>query len=756
MTRKRLPENVFQETIKGMRLSAKSRSIAEQILVQGSKARDIAKTHHITPQAVSHIVNSVWQKFLNLQQPPEGWVTFCASLPPEQAQQVLDHEKRLRANAEKSLCAVELLDDQMANMKRLFEDMPGYIYWKNTESIYMGCNKNLARISGLKDPNEIIGKTDFDFNWGRKEGEQFRVDDQEIMQTGKTLITEYQLPVKRSDGNYIWIRTEKMRYRDKNGNIAGIIGVAVDVTDEKLFENQLKEAKEIAEEANRAKSEFLANMSHDLKTPLTGIIGSAQILQQMPIPQEAREFVEGVYNSGNILLQNIDYLLDYSKEESGKIELKPETFDLRELIEKTISSLIPNANEKKLDLIISYPESNPRFIIGDAHYVRRILLNLVSNAIKFTSKGYIMVSIDSVSQEKNKALIKMEITDTGMGIPEDKQSVIFDRFTTLTPSYRGMYKGLGLGLNIVKRAVEKMNGTVEVKSVLGKGSTFICEFIFSIEKIFLKTSDWQTHYKKISILVVDDLDVRGKVLANTIGTTVDVSSSQEALAILKEVHTNKKPYQIVIIDDQLKYTDALTLSETIKNDARFARTLVILLSLPKSAAEMNEAKEAGIFKVFVKPFMPSEVHGKLFQAWNQWLEASISIEDRLKEYEPKIMVIESNEMDKEILKVILMKLGAKTECYNQTALKLDNIETNQYDMILISLDPDINLVTRLIDKIREREDKSNPLVIVGLVNTNTIYDEKRLFQTGINRTIRKPIDPELLKRILSEELFSAS
>lgn len=752
MSKKRLSRKDFEKTVALMRLSPKNREVAKQILLDGRKGKEVAQEVHLSPQAVSGIVNSVWRKFLFLQSPPNDWTTFCVSLPHDEAKQVLERAQCLRANPAE---IKDALYDQMGDMTRLFEDMPGYIYWKNTRSEYMGCNKNLARVSGLKDTSDIIGKTDHDFGWGEKDAEQFRRDDQEIMRTGHRQVTEYELPIQRPDGHHMVVRTEKMRYHDKNGKVIGVIGVAIDITDEKLLEKQLKEAKQIAEEANRAKSEFLANMSHDLKTPLTGVIGAAQLLQQMPLVEEAKEFVDGIYDSGNMLLQNIEFLLDYSKEESGKVELRLEPFDLRNLIEKTFSSFTISANEKHIDLLLSYPDEVERLVIGDIHQVRQIILNLFSNAIKFTRQGYVYVNVSSQKTSDEKINVTIKVIDTGIGIPKDKQSIIFERFTRLTPAYQGMYKGLGLGLDIVKKAVDKLNGQIALESLPNQGTTFTCTLTFYRQNISPKLSNWYTHYQQIPILVVDDFLLRGKILADSIGSkSISSITSQNVIQELTNAHADKKPYQIMLIDNNLQYIDALILCETIKNDSRFRDLLIILMSSPLSAAAMEESKEAGIARVFTKPIMPSEIQNKLLYAWNAWFQSSVSIEERLKAYKPRVLIIEPNEMDQEILKVILNKLGAKTDISTIIDSAQNLAETIlSYDAVLIGLDNDFNSVINSIKSFRHQEDTKNPMVILGLVNIRTPIDNKKCKEAGFNQIVEKPIDPDLLKQILCDQLL---
>ncbi len=365
----------------------------------------------------------------------------------------------------------------------IIENMPGYIYWKNKESKYMGCNQNLATISGLKDRHEIVGKTDYDFGWGDKEkAEQFIKDDQEVMRTGKKLVTEYQLPIKRKDGNYLFIRTEKMPFYNSQAEVIGILAIAVDITDQKLLEKSIIAEKEQVEKLSLAKTEFMRNMEHDMRTPFSGIYSLAGELYRMEKDEEKKQYLAAMIHSSKELLDLCTSIIDFSKMENGAAPpVISKKFNLRDLINHIVLMEEAPAISKKLELIVDYPPDVPTMLLGDDYRLERILINLMGNAIKFTKQGYVKISVKKIRQLDDKNIIlRILVEDTGIGIPQDKLNIIFEKFTRVSPSYMGHYKGTGLGLPIVKQLIEALQGEIALVSEIDKGTTFSCDIPFRL------------------------------------------------------------------------------------------------------------------------------------------------------------------------------------------------------------------------------------------------------------------------------------
>ncbi|EDP45652.1 PAS domain-containing sensor histidine kinase [Rickettsiella grylli] len=278
----------------------------------------------------------------------------------------------------------------------------------------------------------------------------------------------------RSDGEMRWIIDRGFPVSDEMGKIIAITGVAVDVTKEKQQEEVLKKAKKQVEVANQAKTEFLENMRHDIRTPLSGIIGCAELLQSKTNDLTISEYANDLVKSSHALLDFHNNVLEGIQVATGEIPFVKKKFDLRQPLEEIINLNKSLAAEKQLILQFHYDERIPQYVMGDPVRVQRILLELLSNALTFTKKGQVTVNIALKKKESREVIVELSVSDTGMGIPKDKQEEIFIRFKRLTPSYKGIYKGLGLGLTTVKQFVDDLDGEIYVESELDHGATFTC------------------------------------------------------------------------------------------------------------------------------------------------------------------------------------------------------------------------------------------------------------------------------------------
>jgi len=274
-----------------------------------------------------------------------------------------------------------------------------------------------------------------------------------------------------------------------------MLGLAIDITERKTMEKKLLEAKLQAEEVNRAKSNFIANISHDLRTPLHTVLGTAELLKLKKHLPEQEEHIEAILQSGEILLQLVENVLGFSKLEQGEVETVQEAFNLKAIIDDVLILLNKPTNQKPLEIITHYDPSTPHNIISDSNALRRILINLVGNASKFTDQGKIIISVEATQIDALHANFTLSVKDTGIGIPKNELKRIFDRFYRIDPSYKGKYKGNGLGLAITHKLVNHLKGSIKVKSKLGVGTEFICYFKFKLDH----QSNLNSQRKSVSI-----------------------------------------------------------------------------------------------------------------------------------------------------------------------------------------------------------------------------------------------------------------
>ena len=366
-------------------------------------------------------------------------------------------------------------------LQTLMDNFPGIIFWKDTQSRYLGCNLDFSVRAGLKSPAQIVGKIDSELPWGDKYAKNFRAEDQEIFKSGQPSmhIDELHFP---ADGPLSWFDKSKFPLRNSQGQIVGLIGIANDVSRLKLAEQQLidannelklqneqkaKQAEELnlalqkAEESDRLKSEFLANMSHEIRTPMNSVLGFAELLKDQNItPQNQRKFLQIIEKSIERMLNIINDIVDFSKIESGQMEIYLSKTNVNQEIERISDLYYPEAKYKGLQIFIQTPlSSNEVTIQTDRDKFYAILSNLVKNSVKFTREGSI-----EIGYEKKDDHLEFYVKDTGIGIPDEQKLIIFKRFRQGSESENKKYEGAGLGLSISKAYVELLGGNIWVES----------------------------------------------------------------------------------------------------------------------------------------------------------------------------------------------------------------------------------------------------------------------------------------------------
>lgn len=363
------------------------------------------------------------------------------------------------------------LEKQNRKIQRYVENisstMPGNFYWKSKEGKYLGCNAALLKTLGFSSVQDIVGKTDYDL-WP-EQALELRANDEQVMKSKKLLYLEETVDFPLRGKMYFTVI--KMPLLDADGEIVGIMGNSLDITELKNAQAELKIAKERAEQLSNVKSEFIANMSHDVKTPLSGIIGLSEILSQR-LTGEDLDFVQDIFISAQQLMTFFENCLEMAKLEESNLKLTKNTFNLKSVVTQIIELFHPAAEIKNLNLEIFYDSNIPKLLLGSKASIYRIILNLIGNAIKFTHKGKISVNLKLEERQDFKITIKLTVRDTGIGIPKDKQQAIFDRFTKIVPSYYSIYEGSGMGLYIVDKFVKAIGGKILVKSAEGEGSIF--------------------------------------------------------------------------------------------------------------------------------------------------------------------------------------------------------------------------------------------------------------------------------------------
>ena len=407
-----------------------------------------------------------------------------------------------------------------------------------------------------------------------------------------------------ADKRMRWNHTTVQMVRDADGRPTALRAFVRDTTRMHLKEEELKRAKDEAIAASHAKSEFLANMSHEIRTPMNGVLGMAELLAASAVDDRQREYINVINSSASALLNIINDILDFSKIEAGALEIDPMPFDLRSSVADVTALLVATAQDKGLELIIDYPEDLPRHFIGDAGRIRQILTNLVGNAIKFTEDGYVKIAVN-VRTKGGLAVISMDVTDTGIGISDDKRAAIFDKFTQADGSTTRVYGGTGLGLTITKRIIEMMGGRVSVRSTLGEGSTFTARIPLPIDANARRERFDTALLAGKRVLVVDDIDVNCNVLKRQVGAWDMVAecahNGVSAVAAVQEAAAEGRPYDLILLDYLMPGLNGRELAAMLSARSDIDMPPAIMLSSCDQPVSSQEMAQAGIESYLVKP-----------------------------------------------------------------------------------------------------------------------------------------------------------
>lgn len=381
-------------------------------------------------------------------------------------------EVRIRKDAEEELYRSRQM------LQIILDHIPQRVFWKNTDSVYLGCNRPFAEEAGLGSPEEITGKTDFELPWTGY-AESYRVSDRSLMDCRERLLNFEEFR-QRPDKGPQWLLKSKIPLSNACGEIVGVLGTFEDITERKITEQALLKAKQAAEAASQAKSEFIANISHEIRTPMNGILGMTELMRGLGLTPLQEEYLSVIKESADFLMVIINDILDFSKLEKERLSLRKQGFGVRELVQNTLHSLSAQASENGIRLGVDICSQIPAVVIGDPLRLRQVLVNLVGNGIKFTNEGTVLVGASLESESDERIVVRFSVSDTGVGIPLHMQGAIFDPFTQVDGSSTRRHGGTGLGLTISSQLIELMGGRIWVSSQVDQGSTF--HFTVAFEK----------------------------------------------------------------------------------------------------------------------------------------------------------------------------------------------------------------------------------------------------------------------------------
>ncbi|MCP4217710.1 MAG: response regulator [bacterium] len=561
---------------------------------------------------------------------------------------------------------------------------------------------------------------------------------------------------------FVLLHRRKLELEDANRKLEEVAGKA----------NHLAMA---ADRAGRAKNDFLANISHELRTPMNGVVGMTGLLLDTDLSADQREFVETVRKSANTLLMVINDILDYSRMEAGKLGLEPLDFNLRTTLEDTAETLGYRAETKGLEFVFIIEPEVPSLLYGDPGRLRQVVLSLVENAIKFTRVGEVEMKVSLLDESTRNITIRVTVSDSGIGIPEDRRDILFDAFTQVDGASTRQYGGTGLGLTISKQLVEMMGGDISVESTLGKGSVFSFDAVFekqveadvpgegvlqSIGGIRVLVVDDNSAIRRLLALLLESWDCRIQLVAN----------ARAALEALEKGRIQNDPFRIALLDMQMPGMDGEALGKQIKARAHLKDTLLVMLTSMGRRGDAVRLQKAGFSAYLNKPISQSLLYECLVMIHNGRLPSSRtgpSIVTRHSIAEARwrkvrILVAEDNVVNQNIILRILDNLGCRADAVGSGSEAVRAMQDIPYDLLLMDCQmPDMDGF-EAASRIRENEKRlrkanknngqSRRIPIIALTHNTMAEEQEKCREAGMNACLSKPVEPRELAAMVEKRL----
>ena len=673
------------------------------------------------------------------------------------------------------------LEEERYLLHTLLANIPDSIYFKDRESRLVRLSNSMAKKFGLRSPQQAVGKTDADI-FTEEHAAQARADEVRIMETGIPLIgrVEKETWPDRPD---TWCSTTKLPLRNSAGAVVGTFGISRDITEQMQIQAQLQQARDAADQANRAKGEFLANMSHEIRTPMNGILGMAELLSHTPLDAQQRDFVDLIRQSGDSLMRLLNDILDFSKIEAGRMELESVDFSLRENIAKTAQMLAVRAADKPIELACRIDPQLPDAVIGDPNRLRQVVVNLVGNAIKFTEQGEVVVEVlpeqppgeatppappEDTAARGDQPLIqwvRIAVRDTGIGIPEDKLSTIFEAFAQADSSTTRRFGGTGLGLSISTQLVKLMGGDMVVQSQPGKGSTFSFRLPLQVapSAAGMRGAD-RAELQGLPVLIVDDNTTNRRILVELLDhwklRPTAVAGAVEAIEQLHAAAGRGDPFQLGLFDMMMPEVDGLMLTAQVRADPRIRDLPIIILSSAARPGDLDRCRRDGIARYLLKPLVHSELLDAILDT-----VAVDSLPQRRRDAAPaadqdaqgrqprrlRVLLAEDGLVNRRVAVELLKMRGHQVTVAEDGRQAVQRCRESRFDVILMDLQmPGMDGLEATAAIRQMQVDQDRPTPIIAMTARAMRDDRQRCLEAGMDGFLAKPVDPKELDRVLAE------
>jgi len=585
--------------------------------------------------------------------------------------------------------------------------------------------------------------------------------------------------MRHKNGSYRWILARGEAVRNDAGAPVRMAGSHTDMTDHKRAQERLEEfAQQMevnnialdqalgqAQAATQAKSEFLANMSHEIRTPMNGVIGMTGLLLGTDLTDEQQHYVEVIRSSGESLLSLINDILDFSKIEAGKLDLEILDFDLLDLVDEFSEAMAVRAQEKRLELFCFVDTDVPISLRGDPGRLRQVLNNLVGNAIKFTGSGEVSVKVTLGEERDDDCLLCFSVRDTGIGIPEEKHAMLFEKFSQADYSTTRNYGGTGLGLSISKQLVEMMGGEIGVNSREGQGAEFWFTILMGKQKRCAQDTQSPTILHGVRALVVDDNMTNCEILTINMTTwgmrPFEVQEAPQALGALYQGLEENDPYHLAVIDMQMPGMDGLALGRAIRADPRLADVAMVMLTSMGAHGDAKLFQDAGFRAYALKPIRRRDLLNILqrvlsdtTRAENSQIITRQSARERVLPLPRtgRILIAEDNITNQQVAVGILTKLGMRADAVANGVEALQALRSIPYDMVLMDVQMPVMDGFEATRQVRRTHSEVlDPAIPIIAMTAHAMHGyREQCLEIGMNDYVTKPISAKIISEIIAK------